>query len=434
MAVQDLIVKQTTTAATEAGVNIAPRWLALDDLRSRLIRAIAAGQPPDLALVGSGDPALLAARGFLVNVRDALERIAGLNGELFPPLQALASAGPFVDRPPNQRAPVWAIPYTSMGSAWLVRQDLLARKSLALPKTFEDVRSIADKLTNQSNSAFGWTAGLPVSDAVDDLARVALLDYGAPLFDALGLRIVLNTDAAAAGIQAIANLYRRDDGSPLAPANAVDSPPSQVKVAFASGTVAQTIDFGGLYAQITLEQPTLQKAIVALPSPSGPKGWSTSVPSTFFVVTRKGKAPDKAVAFIERLLQPDRYEALVRAGRGSVIPPYAYLTKGPFWDEDPNYPVFAANARGDPARNFSFAPLGYPAPPTLPAVMIQTSHVLANAIRAVAAGGTPSNVAVATMLEQCQRLARDAFALQPTPTSTPLPFWLQLLGPTPTPR
>jgi len=429
-AVQGLLAQQARAAAREAGSALSLETMALAALRPKLASAVAAGQAPDLALVGGADSAPLAARGLSWDLRDTLDRVVGLNGELFPPLRSVATTGPFVDRPADQPVPVWAVPHASLGGAWLVRQDLLAQKGLALPKTFDDVRSVGAKLANAAGGTFGWGAGLPVSDAVDDLARVVLLGYGGSLFDSLGLQVTLSTDAAAAGLQALARLYHGDDGSPLAPGGAVDWSPREIQAAFAAGVVAQTIDFGGVYAGIVSSQPAVRPDTVALPPPAGPRGWFTSVPTSFLVALRTTKGPARSASLIERLLQPDRYDALVRAGQGSVVPPYAYLTKGPFWDDDPNYPAFAANARGDPARDFQFAPPGYPAPPTLPAAVVHGSGALATALRSVVSGETTPSAAASALKQRCAKLAEAALALQPIPTPTPAPFWLKLLGPT----
>lgn len=432
-AVRDLIGRQSVAAAKEVGASLTVQFLPPNSLRVTLASALAGGQAPDLAVVGSADSAVLVARGLLIDVRDSLERIVGLNGELFPPLRLLAENGPFVDRPANQPAPAWAIPHLSVGSAWLVRPDLLARQNLATPKTFDDARTIAMKLADPTSDRFGWGSSIPIGEDGDGLARVALLSYGAPIFDALGLRVTLDPSAAAAGLQAVVNLYRADDGSSLVPPGAVDWTATQSAAALASGRVAQTIDFGGVYVQAVARTPSLLGSIVALPPSSGPKGWFTSAPTTFLIVPGKGRDPEQAVAIVERLLRPEQYDQLTRTGHGSVIPPYAYLTKGPFWDEDTNYAVFAANARGDPARNFQFAPLGYPSPPTLPAAVVQASDALALTLRDVVTGDLPTKDAASRLAARIDTLARQSLTLQPTPTPSPVPFWLQLIRSAPTP-
>ena len=431
--VSDLLARQSVAAAKVTGSNLTVQFLSPETLRSRLASALAAAQAPDLALVGSADPTVLAARGLLIDVRDSLQRIVGLNGELFPPLRALAESGPFTDRPANQPAPVWAIPYLSIGGAWLVRQDVLAKQGLATPRTFDDARAIALKLAEAAAGRFGWGSSLPVGEAVDGVARVALLSYGARMFDALGLGVALDPSAAVAGLQAMANLYRADDGSPLAPAGAIDWTTEQAAMALTSGQVAQTIDFGGLYAQALAADASLRESILALPPPSGPKGWLTSAPSSFLIVPGKGRDPERAIAIVERLLRPEQYDQLARTGQGSVIPPYAYLTKGPFWDEDANYAAFAANARGDPARNLQFAPLGYPSPPTLPAAVVQAANALSETLRSVVDGEAPASVAASALAARIDTLARQSLSLQSTPTPTPMPLWLQLVRSAPTP-
>ncbi len=432
-AVNDLIGSQSAAAAKEVGVTLRVQFLPPTALRSRLASATAGGQTPDLALVGSGDSTLYAARGMLVDVRGTLDRVVGLNGELFPPLRALAESGPFVDRPTDQPAPAWAIPYLSVGGAWLARLDLLAKQSLTAPRTFDDARAIAVKLADAGTSSFGWGSSLPIGEAGDGLVRALLLAYGAHLFDPLGLRSALDPSATAAGLQAMANLYRADDGSPLAPAGSADWDIDQTSGALAGGQISLTVDYGGVYARTLARAPSLLGSLVALPPPTGPKGWFTSAPSTFLIVPRQGRNPDRAAAIVERLLRPERYAALTRAGRGSVIPPYAYLTKGPFWDEDANYPIFAANARGDPARSFQFAQPGYPSPPTLPVAAVLVADLLAQSQRSVVAGESSASDAAAALAARIDTVARESLALQATPTPSPAPFWLRFVGPTPTP-
>lgn len=431
--VQRTIAEQATAAAREIGARLSLQVLPLDVLRSRLPNLVAAGQPPDLALVGDADPAVLSARGWLRDLREPLDRIVGLNGDLFPPLRAVAASGSFEDRPADQPSPIRAIPYLTIGGAWLLRQDLLSRDGLPPPRTFDDVRAIATKLTDLSANRFGWAAGLPLDDAIDDLARVALLAYGAPTFDPLGLRVELAPDLAAAGLQAVARLYRSDDGSPLAPNGSVDWTDVETLAAFAQGKVVQTLDRGGLYARLVSDEPGWRQSILALPPPAGPKGWFTSAPTRYFVAPRSGTPAGQAVSFLERLLRPERYEALARAGQGSVIPPYSYLTKRPFWDEDPNDAAYFHTARGDPARGFQFAPPGFPSPPTLPAAVVEASHVFARTLRSVVGGEASTTDAAAALKRQCEKLVAEALALQPAPSPTPAPFWVRWLGPTSTP-
>lgn len=424
---QALIQHQIGEAATEVGATLTTRLLPSDEVQSAIQASQAAGQPPDLVLVDEADSIQLAATGQSVELREPLERIAGLNGDLFRPLRRLAAAGPFVDRSPHQPEPAWAIPYLSIGVAWLVRQDLLAHLQLALPKTFDDVRSIAQQLARRGGPA-GWGSPLPLHPAGDDAVRLALLAHGATLLDPLGLQVALSADSTAAGLQALADLYRERDGAPLAPVGVLDWSPSRVEDAFQSGDLVQTIDFGGSYARLVTRWPALRERITALPPPAGPRGWYTNAPSRLWVVLRASRSPETATALLERLLRPDRYEALTRAGQGAVIPPYAYLTKGPFWDDDPNYAALATNARGDPARQLQNAPLGYPAPPTSPAARIAAAQLLVATARRVIAGESSATEAAIALGRQAGELARQALRLQPTPTPTPPPFWSTLVG------
>ena len=160
-------------------------------VRRQLKAANAAGQFPDIAIVASVDAPQLVARDLLREMRLTFERVAGVNGDLFPPLLDLATAGPWNDNPSYQKPPIWAIPHISAGSAWLVRHDLLASKTIPPPSTIDDFRLAAEQLTDAAAGTFGWGGPLPLNDATDDLAQTILLDHGVGIFEASGLQLRL---------------------------------------------------------------------------------------------------------------------------------------------------------------------------------------------------------------------------------------------------
>jgi ABC-type glycerol-3-phosphate transport system substrate-binding protein len=426
-AIQRVVSNQATSAANTVGVRIAVQFESEDAVRSRLASAAAAKQLPDIGLIGGPDLVPLVARGWLRNVKDSLDRIAGLNGDLFPPLRDLTIGGPFVDRPPHQQPPVWLIPHLSVPPAWLVRSDLQADSGLDVPKTFDDARALSKKVAKPSEGRFGWGGPLPTTDAADNFVQATLLDYGAVLFDSNGYRIDLNPVDAVPGLGALASLYRDESGAPLAPPGALDWAIDDVATALGSGQVAQAIDHGGAYARIAGQGPALTKKIRAMPLPKGDKSWFTTAVTSGFVVFDSPTNGERAGRFVEALLQPKGYESLVSAGLGAVVPPYAYLMRVPFWDHDPNYQAFAAGARGDPSRSFQYATLGQPAPLTLPVASVRAGRVFVAVARAVALGEQPPIAAAQTLREQAMSLVGSSYALQPRPTPTPLPGWYRLL-------
>jgi len=418
---------EIAAAAKEVGLSVAFDTLPLEALRGKLPSAAAARQSPDVALVGSADSVILATRGLLVDLRDCLERVVGLNGDLFPPLRDLAAAGPFVDRSSRDKAPVWSVPFFTVGGTWLARGDLLSPKGLLAPKTFDEARTVAARLTDPTSQTFGWGASLPPGDDVDNLAQLVLRAHGATAFDADGFQVTLNPADAAPGLDALGRLYRADDGTPLAPPGVVDWSTAQVEAAFAAGKTAQMIDYGGGYARLVQANPSLRDTLLASPPPAGPKGWFTAATAYLFVAFKGSTAPERSVALIDRLLQPLRYERHVHANQAALIPPYAYLTKGPFWDDDPNYAIFVSVARGDPARSFQYANPGDLGPITPVVALARASHALSAAARSVALGEKAPAVAGAALRDRFVEAARQSFAIQPTPLPTPEPYWLHLI-------
>jgi ABC-type glycerol-3-phosphate transport system substrate-binding protein len=426
-AVQDLLASQAEAAGRDVGAKVDLQWTATDLQRARLGSQIAAKQLPDIGIVGGPDSAPLAARGVLRDVRESLDRIAGINGDLFPPFKDLATAGPFGDRPAHQPAPVWAIPHLSLGAAWLINSDALDKSGQDVPSSFDDCRELAKATTDPATQRFGWGGTLPSSDAADNFVQAALLAEGAALFDGAGYRVDLNPPDAVPGLGVLASLYRAENGSPLAPAGIVDWLAADVASGLAAGRLAQTIDFGGMYARIIGENPKQATRIRALPFPAGSKGWFTAATTSLITVFESVAKGNLAVRLVEALLQPRRFEQVVQAGCGSVVPPYAYLMRTPFWDQDPNYIAFAAGARGDPARQFQFATLGQPAPLTLPVAAVRGGRVLVSMARSVATGDQALLQAAQAMRERTQALVLEGYAVQPVATAVPTPGWLHLL-------
>jgi ABC-type glycerol-3-phosphate transport system substrate-binding protein len=388
---------------------------------------IAAKQFPDVGLIEGPDSVPLVAQGLLRDVRESLDRIAGVNGELFPPFRDLAIAGPFVDRPARQPAPVWAIPHLGLGTAWLIRSDLLVAANQDVPSSFDGARAFAEAATDHSAKRFGWGGALPVSDAADNFVQACLLAEGATLFDGAGYRVDLNPPDAVPGLANLAALYRAEDGSLLAPPDIIGASTDDLAAALAAGRIAQTIDYGGLYARVVGDNPNIATKLRSLPFPSGSKGWFTSATTSTIVVFARRPNSDLAVRFVEALLEPKRFEQVVAAGRGAVVPPYSYLLRAPFWDQDPNYHVYAMGARGDPAQNFQFATLGQPAPLTLPVAVVRGSRLLVKVARSAIGSAQDLLVAAQSLRDQAQSLVGEAYALQPAPTPTPVPDWYHLL-------
>ena len=213
----------------------------------------------------------------------------------------------------------------------------------------------------------------------------------------------------------------------MAPPGVSDWSTVEVAAAFSRGTVAQAIDSGGLTLKSWRAFPSSGSRSRRYRLPKGPK---VDIPPRQRQLSWFRAAPgvsEQAAALVERLLSPARYEALVRAGAGSIVPPYAYLTKSPFWDDDPNYPGLASSARGDPAQNFQFATPGSPAPLTLSVAAVRGEQILATLLRSVVSGELSPAAAATALGERARAVARQGYALQPPLAPTPQPEWWRIL-------
>lgn len=439
--VQAALAAEQGAAAKESGVSLETQEQAGDAVRSTLSPLVAAHQLPDLLLVGTADFGVLSAKGLLADVRASLDRVVGLNGDLFPPVAALsmgasliATSSPALSSsstpsasPTNdssaQPTPT-GLPLLSVGWGWLARQDLLARKNLAPPKTFDDWRNAATRLGDPGAGVAGFGARLPLGDDTTRLAQLGLLDYGAPLFGGDGLAIDFDSTAGASALGAVAALFASNGGAPIAPPGVADWTIGALEAAFARGQVALTVDFGGSYGRLVQADPALADHLAVLPPPAGPKGWNTAADVLFYAVPRRASV-EAALGLVERILQPARLERLTSAGAGSVVPPYAYLTKVPFWDADPNYRALLVNTRGDPIRSLAYANPGAPGPFTGPVALVWQQQLLGAALRSVVLGQQTPPAATTILRDQAARLVPVALDQEPRPTATPEPDWLR---------
>lgn len=439
---QAALAAEQAAAAKESGVGLDLEAQDGETIRSSLSRVAAAGQLPDLLSIGTADFGVLSAKGLLADVRAALDRVAGLDGDLFPPLGAVAigdalsapssasisstpSATPSASNSSSSAPlPATGLPLLSIGWGWLARQDLLAQKNVAPPKTFDDWRAAATRLADPSAGVAGFGARLPLGDDTTRLAQLGFLAYGAPLFGDEGLHVDFDPTVGATALGTLASLFASSGGPALAPPGVADWTVGALETAFARGQVAQMVDLGGSYGRLVQADPSLADRIAVLPPPAGPKGWNTAAEVLFYAVPRRA-AVDAALGLVERILQPARLERVASSGAGSVVPPYAYLTKVPFWDADPNYRALFANARGDPSHSLSYANPGAPGPFSGPVALAWQQQILAAALRSVVLGKQTPPAAAALLRAQAAALVPAALDQEPRPTPTPEPGWLR---------
>jgi multiple sugar transport system substrate-binding protein len=224
-----------------------------------------------------------------------------------------------------QQFPVWpadgvtyAMAITAEAQTMFYRQDLLTAKGLAVPKTMDDLRAVADALKTSSMSGIAMRAK-PTGDAVPWTAAGWIFSNGGQIIDESG-KAAFDSAEAVAAVDAYGSLLKADgpkgignyhwqealgdfqqgktaisgDSSNFAPD--IENP--------AKSTVAGKVVYGALPSFGSKPaKPNMWHWLMGMNSKSANKGaafllmeWLTSKP-TSILIGRNGAAPTRASAW-----------------------------------------------------------------------------------------------------------------------------------------
>lgn len=118
----------------------------------KMIAAIMAGNPPDIATVGQGWPQSLAGSGGIVTVEDVVAKVGGPDAFLGTSLSVLGSL-----EGENYALPLYVTPHVIM-----YRKSWLKEVGMEAPKTWDDLLAACKAVTDPAKNRYGFA--LPFTD------------------------------------------------------------------------------------------------------------------------------------------------------------------------------------------------------------------------------------------------------------------------------
>ncbi|MDF2961464.1 MAG: sugar transporter substrate-binding protein [Paenibacillus sp.] len=337
--------------------NIDVEYVAIPpaDVKTKLLAAIEAGNPPDLLLADDFVAKQFVGNKQLVEVSDILKQFDFREDSK---KYAYALEG------------WYEVPAYHSPNVMYVRKDKLDEKKLAPPKTWEDVKNVAKAINDPKNNFYGL--GFQLGGGGDSEGRINNLirTFGTDLVNKDG-KVTVNTPEALEAIKFDASFFTEN----LSPQGAITGDDAYNNNAWLAGQVGIVFNSSSIYAAMKKDKPELLEKTLILPWPAGPKRQFGSGGGTAFVMFSKAKNTEAAKQYIKYFFDKDSYGKLLEKLNGLGGPVLNGMENTPFWQKPENKAWF------DATRNI--VPLGDPAPPDARASQVISENILSKGVQKI---------------------------------------------------
>ncbi|MHB8626790.1 MAG: ABC transporter substrate-binding protein [Aggregatilineales bacterium] len=321
---------QTETDAVNA---IVAKWNAANpgiqvqavvqsDMNTSLNKALAAGNPPDVFYLGSGDFLNYVASGAVAPIGSKIDNVS----DFYPSLVSVFTTNGQFYCPPKDFSTL----------ALQINTDMMAAAGIkAPPTTWDELAADAKAMTTKDVPGF-----MTPSDPMRWLAW--LYQAGGSLYDANATKMTVNSPEGLAAMKYWTDLYV--NGYAKKPADVGAGWPGE---AFEKGKVAMIAEGNWLLGDAAKNAPNLK--YVSAPLPAGPKGQATMAFTVCDAVAAASKNVDAATKFVNFLVGPDSMKTFTDAL--GVMPARQSLSAG-WLAKYPDQKVYLDGAQYAHSNNF----------------------------------------------------------------------------------
>ena len=291
-----LIEDFTKKTGTKVNLEVIP-WT---DLQTRIQTAVTSGQGPDVVNIGNTWSVSLQATGAFQEFGDAEMKAIGGADKFVP--SALATGGQAYTEPA-------AVPLYGLTYGLYYNKQMFADAGLTPPKTWEEMVTAAQKLTDTAKGVYGLTVAGGSYRMNAHLGFITSSQNGTDLFDGSG-KPNFTQDAVADGILRYVNLMATD--KVVNPSDSQLDSASKSMPNFAQHKAAMTIqqsNAGAVFIKNGMKDG--EWGVVPLPAPSGAATQVGShVAGINIAVFKNTKNKDAALSFVNYLTSPEAQSAL----------------------------------------------------------------------------------------------------------------------------
>jgi len=326
------LADQGAAYGKSAGIEVA--YQTDPNVPQKLIAAIEAKNPPDVAMFGSGAE-VFQYLDHLVDLSDIFNDVSKQAGGFIEPMMV-----PF-----KVNGKFWAVPFETSAFPMHSRLDLIEKATgkRVPPATLDELEDVSKKILHEPDMyPIGFTLGL-TSDAQQNLFMVIWADGGA-LIDKDGKPSINSPET----IFALKRIKRWWDEKLIPP----DSPSwddTGNNNAYQTKRVAFALNPPSIYSWVQTNDKELTDNTALAPMPTGQSGkaympfdgWSWGI-------FKESKNIDAAKGLIRYWMQPDHLESAYEKTAGRWYPINKDLQNNKFWTDQPGYkyyPQMVANER-----------------------------------------------------------------------------------------
>ena len=325
-------VNETTNSMLEArvkefgqqnNIDLTVEFVPYEKLFPMWMSAIEAKTLPDISYFQYQEAGQFYAQNLMLDVTDLIAEIEKKNGDI---IDSLVKPAIFDGK-------AYAVPQKFYSVALHYRKDMLAAAGYsAPPKTWDEFRAMAIKLTDPSKGIYGAGIGLGATNSdAEWLNQVMLWGLGGSLIAADSKTIVANSEKTVAALDYISSIFLKDKSTPPAAVNWDDAGNNK---AFLSGQVAMAINAGTLLAAIGRDNPDLYAKTGTAPIASGPAGFFMPSAGSYLGIFNTTKNPDLAKKLIAYLYDYEWYRNWMIVEMPSIVPVFEKSKQEEGWKKE----------------------------------------------------------------------------------------------------
>ncbi|MDD9267134.1 ABC transporter substrate-binding protein [Paenibacillus sp. GCM10023248] len=337
----NLVTERAKQFGAENNVNVNIEVIAYEDFYPKWSAAIESKTVPDVSFFGYQEVGQFYGKNVLEDLSDLVKKVESANGEIQPSLKKAITF----------QGKQYAIPFWTESQVLYYRKDMLKNAGFdAPPKTWEEFRTMAKKLTDPGKGVYGAGIGYGKGNSdAEFLTRGIIWSYGGSLDTQDGKTVIANSPETVTAAKYIRDIFLTDKSTPPSALGWDDSGNNK---AYLSGQAAMIFNTGSVLATIKKDNPELYEKTGIAPFPAGPKGTYIPGISNNLGIFKDSKNKDLAKKFIEYMVATDWYKTWVEKGAPLTGPIYGKLASEKVW-QDEKFQAFTESVKG-----FNF--LGFP--------------------------------------------------------------------------
>jgi multiple sugar transport system substrate-binding protein len=283
----------------------------------KMVAALEAGNPPDVARTGSSYASLYRSQGHLLEVTDIVEKMQQVPGGLFPVCLEAAM----------HKGKAYGVPYQVSPRPLVTRLDLLEAAKVDPPKTWDELIEVCKKLQKPPKlTGFGMCLGL-TTDA-DNEVMIMIWGHGGKLVEADDKTVALHSPGTVQAVQLIADMFQKHK---IIPKGTISWDNQGNNKAYQSRQVIFVVNPTSIYAHLAESDKELYDVTGLLPVPAGPAGAIQALGTGEWVLFKHNPYPEVAKGLVQYSMEPENLRVVMEEGGGRWGPPYRGMYASDFW-------------------------------------------------------------------------------------------------------